>query len=75
MSRAISPMRLNIHGPKITRENMTATIFGMKIRVCSWMDVAVWRMPMTSPTSMATRSTGRAVYFPIRMRSMRRSRS
>ena len=33
-----------IQGIKRISEITTATIFGMKVRVCSWIEVAVWML-------------------------------
>ena len=48
-----------IQGARRTTHVNTAKILGMKISVCSWMEVAVWRIPIISPTVIATKRMGR----------------
>ncbi len=34
------------------------TILGMKLRLCSWMEVTAWKMETTSPTTSPTSIIG-----------------
>jgi len=44
--------------PKIISANITATIFGTKLKVCSCICVVAWNTLMTNPTTKAMISTG-----------------
>jgi len=47
-------------GPKNSAVKRTTNILGTKERVCSWIDVAVCKIPTANPTMVAAKSIGKA---------------
>jgi hypothetical protein len=51
---------VRIHEPNSISPKNTQIIFGTNVSVCSCMDVTVWKILTTSPTTSETRSSGAA---------------
>ena len=49
---------------------MTATIFGTKASVCSFICVVAWNIETISPTTMATKSIGAAESMTVKIASL-----
>ena len=52
---------VSIHGPKNISAANTPTIFGMKVSVCSWIDVTVWKILIIRPIRRDTSNNGNDV--------------
>ena len=55
-----------IQGKKITSATTTATIFGINVRVCSWIEVAVWTMLIATPTTSPASNMGAATKIAVK---------
>ena len=55
----------SIQCPKIISVTNTDTIFGTKVSVCSWNEVAVWKILMIRPITSETKRTGADVHMTI----------